>query len=361
MLNGAGDSLKDQFSFSRNNFDLLRLLAALQVAFVHGVEHLDITISESVMTVISAFPGVPIFFVISGFLISASWERSTSVLNYSINRFLRIYPALWGCLLVSIIMVSATSTIEFNSSETIPWLVAQTTIGQFYNPEFLRTYGVGVLNGSLWTIPVELQFYLALPFIYALLKVVKIKTNFSLIISIISLSIVSIIFNTFLASQETLITKLLGVSLIPYLYMFLIGVILQKNRDFVAKYLAGNAIKWLIALLTIDILCELSSINFRGNSLNPVSATTLSIATVAMAYTKTNRFSNVLQGNDISYGLYIYHMLIVNLLIELGMTGNTIHLSAMLVGSALAAMLSWRLIEKPALKLKPASLRRQST
>jgi len=60
--------LKD-IDFKTNNFDLVRLLAALQVILVHGygVEYLPWLNSA-----IAMFPGVPMFFVISGFLVSAS-------------------------------------------------------------------------------------------------------------------------------------------------------------------------------------------------------------------------------------------------------------------------------------------------
>ena len=52
----------------------------------------------------------------------------------------------------------------------IIWIISQVTIFQFYNPFWLREYGVGVLNGSLWTIPVEMQFYFLIPFIYLFSK-----------------------------------------------------------------------------------------------------------------------------------------------------------------------------------------------
>ena len=59
--------------FRLNNFDLLRLLAALQVVFGHAVELTDLSMEQSsLFQFIHAIPGVPLFFFISGFLISKS-------------------------------------------------------------------------------------------------------------------------------------------------------------------------------------------------------------------------------------------------------------------------------------------------
>ena len=44
-------------------------------------------------------------FAISGFLISASFERSHNLANYFRNRFLRIFPALWCVVLLTVLGV----------------------------------------------------------------------------------------------------------------------------------------------------------------------------------------------------------------------------------------------------------------
>ena len=55
--------------FKVNNFDLLRLLAATEVIFDHYYQHLKLPISHTALKILYLFPGVPVFFVISGYLI----------------------------------------------------------------------------------------------------------------------------------------------------------------------------------------------------------------------------------------------------------------------------------------------------
>ncbi len=87
-----------------NNFDLIRLLAALQVVIHHASGSLKPTgvLAHSVAAALDRFPGVPIFFITSRFLISKSYENSHSLREYCRNRCLRIYPALWACLVVTV-------------------------------------------------------------------------------------------------------------------------------------------------------------------------------------------------------------------------------------------------------------------
>ena len=65
----------------KNNYDLIRLVAALQVVMHHMIEHLNIHIDHASYsyTLFKAFPGVPIFFFISGFVISLAYESSNGM------------------------------------------------------------------------------------------------------------------------------------------------------------------------------------------------------------------------------------------------------------------------------------------
>lgn len=334
------------FKFTHNNFDLIRIIAALQVAVVHSAQHLGLE-RGPILTLIGALPGVPVFFFVSGFLVSASLERSSSLRSYAVKRILRIYPALWACLAVGIATALLWGNVSFKWSEFWPWFVTQITFVQFYNPEFLRDYGVGVLNGSLWTIPVELQFYIALPLIYAIMP--RRPTAW-----LLAAAFVFMICNQALVVWDQhsngLLVKLYGVTAAPWLYMFLLGVVLQKNQQFVERFLAGRFFAWFAVFAAATMLLNEFALPVRGNSLNPISAMLLGLLTISAAYTRPR--PGILHGYDLSYGLYIYHMLIVNGMVHIG-AAATYGSMWIAVGFSLgAAYLSWVLIERPALGLK---------
>jgi peptidoglycan/LPS O-acetylase OafA/YrhL len=344
------------FNFRVNNFDLIRLLAALQVVFIHGYEHFGVELPRLIIVIISAFPGVPIFFVVSGYLISASWERSPSLATYLKNRFLRIYPGLLFCFIFSLIVLFTFYNPSFELKDIVPWLFAQVTIAQFYNPEFIRGFGTGVLNGSLWTIPVEIQFYLILPVFYFF----AFKFNWNkwfLSVLITTLVIFNQLYIATLSEESSLVLKLFGVTVFPYLYMFLIGVLLQRNINFVDRYLKGNAVKVLVSYIVVDFLLYSMGADITGNDLNPASSAILCLLTISFGYTATKSFGNILKGNDISFGIYIYHMVLINILLHLKLLPPEINMLVMLVLTLIIALFSWHYIEKPALSLKNFSIR----
>lgn len=344
--------------FKTNNFDLIRLAAALQVAFVHGSEHLKIGTEglKWVSQVLHIFPGVPIFFVISGFLISASLERSPSISSYARNRFLRIYPALWVCFLVSVVTVLVFYRRDIPPASFLPWAIAQLSFGQFYNPSFLRGYGVGVLNGSLWTITVELQFYALLPLLYFVCRRLGWRKDV-LGGALLVLVLVNQYYVALLGSERNIGVKLFGVTVLPYLYMFLLGVWLQRSRAFVARYLQDRALLWLAAYVLLSIVLGRLGVPVGGNYVNPVSGVLLAFATVSLAYSYAAHLTGLLRDTDISYGVYIYHMVVFNVFVNAGTTNRMSVFLLSLAVVIVLAMLSWKYVEQPALRRKSYSVK----
>jgi peptidoglycan/LPS O-acetylase OafA/YrhL len=346
--------------FRVNNFDIIRLLAALQVANHHIMLHLKIEYTSlAAASILSYFPGVPIFFFVSGFLISKSYENNTSIKGYASNRILRIYPALIVCTFAALFSIYLTGYLkdrDINAVELGIWVLGQISFFQFYNPEFMREFGTGVMNGSLWTISVELQFYVMAPIVYSVLGLLKsntAKTNYYLLVMIFVFMLFHI--GEFGFKQEygeNLLFKLYGVSFVPWIWMFLVGVLFQRNFVILHRILSRKAVYILPFYLAISFYLTTYLGWSTGNGINPVLYILLSVLVFSFAYSFPVLSRNILRGNDISYGLYIYHVPVVNILIYYGYTSKSLYASIALIIAVIIAVFSWFIIEKNSIKLK---------
>ncbi|PTY38360.1 hypothetical protein BGP77_12620 [Saccharospirillum sp. MSK14-1] len=347
----------EDWKFRENSLDLIRLIAASQVMILHSFEFTMSELTNNLFfEVIKLFPGVPIFFFISGYLISKSYERSPSLMDYFRNRVLRIFPALILCVLVNIIMIGYTgyfSLVDASPFEIVKLFLAKSTFLQFYNPDFMRGFGDGVLNGSLWTICVELQFYLVVPIFY---NIFKLKERHGSIILIILL-IIFIVANRYLyisreLMSETLAWKLYRVSFIPWFYMFLFGVLVQRNFEIFKKYISIlPPMTILFFYILVSFGLSKSGLQY-GNSIPPYVYFPLAILILRLGYFKPEFTNKLLKGNDFSYGIYIWHMPFINQILYLNFEIEVDQVIWIILLSFLVAILSWFIIEKRMLKLK---------
>jgi peptidoglycan/LPS O-acetylase OafA/YrhL len=345
-----------------NNFDLLRLLAALQVAVVHGIGILKPTgyFARLLAAGLDRFPGVPIFFVISGVLISKSYERSDSLRDYLRNRCLRIFPGLWVCLVVSVAVILALGVGSLGRITTPDWLLwwaGQMSIFQNFQAAFLEPRSTG-LNRSLWTIPVELEFYIVLPALYGILRLRRRLGNMCLLaIALASLAVQLLIVNSHPSVVQARAYSLLGATLATYLWMFLVGVWIQRNWSTVRGWLFGRAHWWGLGYLILCAAARWLRVDTGGNYMSPVYLLPLAGLIVSLAMSAPQLSDRILRHHDVSYGLYLYHMLVIDLLVGLAAPSGWALFAAAIIASLGLAALSWTLIEKPYLRGKRGALR----
>jgi peptidoglycan/LPS O-acetylase OafA/YrhL len=343
-----------------NNFDLIRLAAALQVACLHTATDLGVAAPEWPLRAIAEwFPGVPIFFFISGFLISKSFEKNSILREYMRNRFLRIYPGLAVCFMLSLASVALTgyfATVHVPPADMLFWIAAQLSVAQFYNPDFMRHFGLGVLNGSTWTITVELQFYFLVPLMYGMLRWQGIsRRRFNLILGglILGFMIVNQAYMHAAAfHSRPLWYKFLGVSFGPWFYMFLMGVLFQRNFEVIQRWLGGRFIPVFGAYCALALMANRILGWGFGNSINPLLFIALGVVTFAAAFSCSALSDRILRRNDLSYGVYIYHAPVINVLLAMGVSAGWIGFPLAIASTLGFAYLSWRFVEKPALNLK---------
>ena len=331
---------KAVIAYSNNSLNTFRLLAALQVLYGHALDHLSISMPPLVNNVIYLFLGVPIFFTLSGYLIWGSVERSTSFRSYIKKRFWRIYPELWVAVLVELVVLLLLYKEPIDWTQFGLFAITQGTIFQFWTPDCLRGYGCGCPNGALWTICIIIQFYLI---VYPLYKMLHKR---SIVIWIIALAVS--VFISFLtphirSNMPEIMGKLYGVSLLPYLWMFLIAACIEEFKEkalpFLKKY-------WAVFIVFAVIIQHTPYDIWSPYPLFFTVMLFLGILGAAYALPMINI------KRDISYGIYIYHMTFINALIALGYVGNRWLLLVVVAASCLFAFASNKTIGNWSMRMK---------
>jgi len=337
-----------------NHLNLIRLIAATQVLVLHAQNHLnkgDPTLTAEIVKALP--PGVPVFFLISGFLIYWSYENCGSFKIYAQNRSLRIFPGLWSVTILGILTAALIGQVDFlgHLKQATIWLFAQATMFQFYNPEFLREYGCGTLNGSLWTISVELQFYAIVPVLYFFEKKIGVKAL--VLATMASLVLQMVLGHMKLEAGNPLWLKLAYVSAGPFFWMFGLGALAHRFSHIIVPF--AKQYVWLLVAFYFTAQFFLKNyMEFGTNNPNPICFAMLSLMILGLAYTKPGIF-NAFKRFDISYGIYVYHMIIVNIMLHIQCSFPLSFWLTLLITTA-CATLSWFVIEKPMLRFKRRTL-----
>ena len=161
----------------RNNFDLLRLFLALSVCLSHLGEVSGTSAFLPLANYFYSGIAVDAFFVVSGFLIFRSFQHSSSLVSYLGKRVRRIYPAYVVVVIAASVLLPiffANNMQElFFSSEWLHYLGYNLLFLNFLQPELPGIFTqnpLQVINAPLWTIKVEVMFYLFVPCIFPLLS-----------------------------------------------------------------------------------------------------------------------------------------------------------------------------------------------
>lgn len=151
-----------------NNFDAIRIVAATMVLVSH---HFALTGQlEPSFLGVHSYGGlaVAIFFIISGYLVAASWQRDPNLWRFTLRRFLCIWLALTAVLILTAYGLGAWVTALPLKEYLTHGATANYLRGLWLNIHYVlpgvfehNPYPLGV-NGSLWTIPLEVRCYIVL-------------------------------------------------------------------------------------------------------------------------------------------------------------------------------------------------------
>ncbi|MGN0187564.1 MAG: acyltransferase family protein [Paludibacteraceae bacterium] len=332
----------------QNCFDFLRFLFAFIVVVGHTLVLTQIPSYQVLKPFADTMLSVTGFFIISGFLISRSYKNSTSLASYFAKRAKRLLPAYVTVIMCCALAFCAISSLPvkdyFSSDQFIQYIAANLSFLNFLQPCLPGVFDghyMCAVDGALWTLKIEIGFYLLVPLlIYLMRKCGKYDWLFMILIYI-SAIVYRHIFTAL--GEDNHFYSLLNHQLPAFMSYFVVGMFTETYFDLIIKH--KN--KWILPALLITAI----EYYFEYEYLFPL---TFGLIIIYCAYSLPwlNNFGKY---GDISYGIYIWHFPIIQLFIHIGLFDNMpIWLAFAITILCVLAMgwLSWNLVEKHFLKYR---------
>ncbi len=343
-------------------FDFLRIFLAVSIVLFHSMILTGNDWMRDTPLWFIEYGLVPMFFALSGFLVTASGMR-LSLKNFLINRGLRIVPALavdviFCSLIVGPIMTTVSYGEYFTDSRFWSYFLNITGYIHYYLPGVFETHESTMVNGALWTVPYEVMCYVIISiFIYfkllphwrktALFAFVMIGggifAEYSGVLEMVHWRIRETIQFTLISRESQIVTT------------FVFGVLFYQLRGKIPysyKLFTGCIGICLLAAFLLDTT-QTTKVAWRIILLPVLTYMTVFIGLTPVPVPK------FFKSGDYSYGIYLYHDPLLQVVIGVFPAISAISgyggLFIFAIGLPLVilmAFLSWNVIEKPILALR---------
>lgn len=302
----------------QNNFDILRLLCALLVMVSHSWDLSGFSGEEPLFLLsggrlVCSAVGLCGFFTISGYLIYNSLVNSRSIGNYMEKRWLRVFPGLAVCLLITLCVCSM-----FYEGEGCYWLKSGTWNYLWRNITLYdlqyEIYGVFTnnpycagINGSLWTLCYEFTMYiLIIPLFFLHNKYLKLALT-GMVLGLVVTK--NVFFGDKFVHADFMYYMNLN-QFCRFAQFFILGMIiaiLEREKILKEKWERHN---WLLA---ICIILFVGCIIMKQIAVGMVFMSILFIQVGKKNWQPLSQFINKI--GDLSYGMYIYGFVVQQSLI----------------------------------------------
>ena len=281
--------------------------------------------------------GVAMFFAISGYLVTQSFARRGNLVAYTEARVLRIFPALICAVAVTVVVgafISADGLAYLTSRQTLEYGVHDATLYhlQYALPGVFAGNPLTSVNGSLWTLPVELRMYVLVA-IAGVLGVLGRRGLFN------AVAIATVAVMVIWPDGAPLLAKPEHAQLAVF---FLAGTALYVNRERIPLRAGGLVVT--IALAALAAPTAAYPLFF---------AIAFSYALLLAGLTQRVRLPDLSARGDLSYGTYLYAFPATQLWVDALHPSSPWPVAALTLITVLPlAWISWRAVEAPALRLK---------
>lgn len=329
-----------------NFFTPLRLFFAILVvighAFVVGLRD-PMADPQPFFDYSFGYLAVNLFFIASGFLVTKSMLYRGDIAEYASARLLRIYPGLLVHVLFVMFIIGPLATsltlgdyfthIDFLKQ---PFVVLSFISAQMWLPGIFESNAEQMGSAPLWTLRYEILAYIGTAIIFSL---GLLKKKWMVLAQFILPSIAWIFAHRF-GVFEVLPATLQN--LLRFGIAYGLGAAIYAYRDRLTFHALGIPVVIALAVLTSKFQAFEITMNIM-----------LAYMVMWAAYIKAPKLEFLQKLSDVSYGVYIYHWCILQLVFmwlpELSVTG--LFLIAMPI-TYIVATLSWHFVEKPMLQHK---------
>lgn len=340
--------MRGSADFSRNNLDCLRLILASIVVLFHVSALTNLPAFSFLGKYCSPHFAVRSFFVISGLLIYRSYTRSSSLGSYLEKRVRRIYPAYFTIIVLAALTLWPLSTLPLSQYFGVgfwKYLGANLLFLNFLTPSLPGVFtsnGLSAVNGALWTLKIEVAFYLLVPVMHFLCGRIGTKKVMATIFCLSCmwkygfayLASISTSRSAFSLNSSRSIYSQLEVQFPAQLVYFSAGILLLLYFDKLKHhFLAISCV--MACLFLLDHF-------FTGDVLD-----VFWISGIVFVFGFWRYFGKFSKYGDFSYGVYIVHWPILQTLVALGLTRLNPAVFFLLSMSlvTLVAALMWYLVE----------------
>ena len=335
------NSYKAASKGNSNNFDVLRFFLAFTVLLIHASYLSSADSLQFLPLILSSEVAVKSFFVVSGFLIFMSWENSSSIKSYFSKRIRRIYPAYVTVILICAVLgalVSSQSPVDYFGKDLAKYLIANLSFVNFIQPNLpgvFESNHLQAVNGALWTLKIEVMFYLIVPIV----SLVCVLYGRFLIFTLIFLAsaFYSVLMGMYAHHSGSGMFIELQRQLPGQLTFFIVGAAGYYYFSFFNKYAL-----WLVVGAVAAIFLK---VYLPWELVEPLVIGILVII-IAAIFPPLGNFA---KHGDLSYGIYILHFPVLQLFVISGMFNRAPYL-ALLSAIAVVLLLAfalWHLIERP--------------
>jgi peptidoglycan/LPS O-acetylase OafA/YrhL len=357
-------SLEQQLALHINNFGVLRLIAAVMVIFSHSFDLVHVTkVSDGIAdplwgryhyTIGSV--AVDMFFIASGMLCARSAEFSKSAFSFVRKRAVRILPGMIGCvlwmLMVTGILFHRNDLMAFCFDEqTIRFLLFNSTLLFGIQVKLVGVFDYASVNGSLWTMPIEVRMYALLALTFVMVSFVR-NTKYAWIqwvykrwlacLASIWFGIASIWFYSVIATDG--LSVFMGYS--RFLYTFGAGILVYVLRNRIRVHQIYYTLAVASAILFIG-LC------FSTKLVHLVYPIWIVSVVFGFAFSDYNWLRPLRRIPDYSYGLYLYAWPVQMIAVYLFPSISVMQLFFIALSiTSIFASISWHYLEKPLLRFK---------